>query len=136
MRLLPPVPAVIREIQDDFVCNGQIIRKGTTMYIFIYGVHHDPNVFPQPERFDPNRFYESTEVNEERSPYAFVPFSAGSRNCIGQRFAQLEEKTILSTLLRRYTFRATQTIDELKLCFEAIIRPEVPIKLIVEHRQI
>ncbi|CAM4815651.1 unnamed protein product [Rotaria magnacalcarata] len=106
------------------------------MYIFIYGVHHDPNVFPQPERFDPNRFYESTEVNEERSPYAFVPFSAGSRNCIGQRFAQLEEKTILSTLLRRYTFRATQTIDELKLCFEAIIRPEVPIKLIVEHRQI
>ncbi|CAF3258747.1 unnamed protein product [Rotaria socialis] len=136
MRLLPPVPAVIREIQEDFVCNGQIIRKGTTMYIFIYGVHHDPNVFPQPERFDPNRFYESTEVSEERSPYAFVPFSAGSRNCIGQRFAQLEEKTILSTLLRRYTFRATQTIDELELCFEAVMRPDVPIKLIVEHRQI
>ncbi|CAF4260619.1 unnamed protein product [Rotaria magnacalcarata] len=50
---------------------------------------------------------------------------------LGQRFAQLEEKTILSTLLRRYTFRATQTIDELELCFEAIMRPEVPIKLII-----
>ncbi|CAF4962843.1 unnamed protein product [Rotaria magnacalcarata] len=151
MRLLPPVTAVIREIQEDFVysklnitgivlsslvIDGQIIRKGTTMYIFIYGVHHDPNVFPQPGRFDPNRFYESIEVDEERSPYAFVSFSAGSRNCIGQRFAQLEEKTILSTLLRRYTFRATQTIDELELCFEAIMRPEVPIKLIVEHRQL
>ena len=55
---------------------------------------------------------------------------------LGQRFAMLEEKVILSTLFRRYSFRATQTIDELQLSFEMIMRPVVPIKLIIEHRNI
>ncbi|CAF5031468.1 unnamed protein product [Rotaria sp. Silwood1] len=135
MRILPPAPFVIREVQEDFICNGQTIRKGTSLYIFIYGVHYDANVYPQPERFDPDRFYQNSVANDERSPYAFVPFSAGSRNCIGQRFALLEEKVILSTLLRRYSFRATQTVAELQLSFEAIMRPTVPIKMIVEHRK-
>ncbi|CAF4083424.1 unnamed protein product [Rotaria sordida] len=134
MRILPPVPFVMREAQEDFICNGQTIRKGTTLYIFIYGVHYDSNAFPQPERFDPDRFYQSSVMDEERSPYAFIPFSAGSRNCIGQRFAQLEEKVILSTLFRRYSLHTTQTIDELQISFEAIMRPAVPIKFIVEHR--
>ncbi|CAF1047671.1 unnamed protein product [Rotaria sordida] len=134
MRVLPPVPFVMREAQEDFICNGQTIRKGTTLYIFIYGVHYDSNAFPQPERFDPDRFYQSSVMDEERSPYAFIPFSAGSRNCIGQRFAQLEEKVVLSTLFRRYSLHTTQTIDELQISFEAIMRPAVPIKFIVEHR--
>ena len=121
------------------------------MQIFIIGVHYDSNVFPQPERFDPDRFSKSSPMDEDRSPYAFVPFSAGSRNCVGsfltlditdvhhsflgQRFALLEEKVILSTLFRRFSLRATQTIDELQLCFEAIMRPGVPIQLIMEKRQ-
>ena len=53
------------------------------MYVFIIGVHYDANVFPHPEKFDPDRFSKDSVVNEERSPYAFVPFSAGSRNCVG-----------------------------------------------------
>jgi hypothetical protein len=53
----------------------------------------------------------------------------------GQRFALLEEKVILSTLFRRFSFRATQTIDELQLSFEAIMRPTVPIQLLIEQRQ-
>lgn len=54
---------------------------------------------------------------------------------LGQRFALLEEKVVLSTLFRRYSLRATQSIEELQLSFEAIMRPVVPIKIIVEHRQ-
>jgi cytochrome P450 len=135
------------------ITDGHTIRKGTTLYIFIIGVHYDCNVFPQPERFDPDRFSKNSAVNEDRSPYAFIPFSAGSRNCIGsfltlhatrthhflsflgQRFALLEEKVILSTLFRRFSFRATQAIDELQLSFEAIMRPTVPIQLLIEQRQ-
>ncbi|CAF1245712.1 unnamed protein product [Rotaria sp. Silwood1] len=131
----PDVQAKLHAEIDDIFSDGQTIRKGTTVYIFIYGVHHDSNAFPQPERFDPDRFHQSSVTNEERSPFAFVPFSAGSRNCIGQRFALLEEKVILSTLLRQYSLRATQTIDELQLSFEAIMRPTVPIKLFIEHRK-
>ncbi|CAF3670167.1 unnamed protein product [Rotaria sp. Silwood1] len=131
----PDVQAKVHAEIDEIFSDGQTIRKGTSLYIFIYGVHYDANVYPQPERFDPDRFYQNSVANDERSPYAFVPFSAGSRNCIGQRFALLEEKVILSTLLRRYSFRATQTVAELQLSFEAIMRPTVPIKMIVEHRK-
>ena len=121
------------------------------MEIFIIGVHYDSNVFPQPEQFDPDRFSKSAPMNEDRSPYAFIPFSAGSRNCVGsfptlhtthirpsilgQRFALLEEKVILATLFRRFSFRATQTVDELQLSFEAIMRPGIPIQLVIEQRQ-
>ncbi len=104
------------------------------MYIFISAIHHDANVFPDPEKFDPDRFSESAMASQDRSPFAFIPFSAGSRNCIGQRFAGLEERVILSTLFRRFSFRATQTIDELHLSCELIVRPRVPIAMIIERR--
>ncbi len=54
------------------------------MNIFIYGIHHDANVYPNPEKFDPERFVESSLISDENSPFAFIPFSAGSRNCIGK----------------------------------------------------
>ena len=67
-----------------FITGGQTIRKGTTVTIFIYGIHHDANVFPDPEKFDPERFADNPLISDERSPFAFIPFSAGSRNCIGE----------------------------------------------------
>ena len=66
-----------------FFTDGQTIRKGTTLYIFIYAVHHDSNVFSQPEKFDPDRFYKDSIINQEHSPYVYIPFSAGPRNCVG-----------------------------------------------------
>ena len=62
---------------------NQIIRKGTNVAIFILGIHYDANVYPNPEKFDPERFAERSATSDERSPFAFIPFSAGSRNCIG-----------------------------------------------------
>ncbi len=54
---------------------------------------------------------------------------------LGQRFAGLEERVILSTLFRRFSFRSTQTVDELQLCAEAILRPHVPIQMYIEQRK-
>ncbi|UJR34522.1 hypothetical protein I4U23_021930 [Adineta vaga] len=75
MRVLPPVPFVMRQAQEDFICDNQLIRKDTTLYIFIMEVHYDSNVFSQLELFNPNRFYKSSETNDERSLYAFISFS-------------------------------------------------------------
>ncbi len=69
---------------DLFSTGDQIIRKGTTVNILIHGIHNDANVFPNPEKFDPDRFADSSSTENERSPFAFIPFSAGSRNCIGK----------------------------------------------------
>ncbi|KAL3200353.1 hypothetical protein MRX96_013302 [Rhipicephalus microplus] len=64
------------------------IPKGTVAACAIYFLHRHPKVYKDPNTFMPERFMDNRNV----SPFAFVPFSAGSRNCIGQRFAQLEEK--------------------------------------------
>ncbi|CAF1109070.1 unnamed protein product [Adineta steineri] len=122
LRLYPSVPIIAREVQKDFVYHGYKLLRGTTAIIVIYYIHRDPKNFPDPERFDPDRFLPENGVG--RSPYAYVPFSAGSRNCIGQRFAMLEEKVILSSILRRFKLKTSQSPDDLHLSFELILRAE------------
>jgi cytochrome P450 len=69
-----------------FVCiiGDQIVRKGTTVFILLFGIHYDASVFPDPDKFDPERFVDNPLISNDRSPFAFIPFSAGSRNCIGK----------------------------------------------------
>ena len=123
LRLFPSVPFIGREVQEDFVhVDGTKILRGTTAAVFIHFLHRDPKHFPDPEKFDPDRFL--PENSKGRSPYAYIPFSAGSRNCIGQRFALLEEKVILSWILRRFRLKTHQSVAELRLSFELILRSE------------
>lgn len=60
---------------------GYVLPKGVTIAMLIYGMHHNPQVYPDPEEFKPERFFPENSVG--RHPYAFIPFSAGPRNCIG-----------------------------------------------------
>ncbi|XP_019865391.1 cytochrome P450 4d2 [Aethina tumida] len=100
MRLYSPVPLIARRLDTDCVLDGITIPKDTTINIFLYGMNHSTEVFPEPEKFDPERFL--PEKQSSRHNFAYVPFAAGPRNCIGQKFAVLELKTIISKICRKF----------------------------------
>lgn len=121
LRICPPVPLIARQLEEDTVLSGNFVPKNTITVIGIYWLHRDPKQFPNPEKFDPDRFL--PENSKGRHPFAYVPFSAGPRNCIGQKFALMEEKVILATLLRKLSFRSLQSMEEISPIGELILRP-------------
>lgn len=82
-----------------------VIPAGTNVIIALYAISRDPQYFDQPDEFIPERFL-ATNNSSKKNSFAFVPFSAGPRNCIGQKFAMLEMKTFLYKLLRNYELLA------------------------------
>ncbi|XP_032184701.1 cytochrome P450 4V2 isoform X1 [Mustela erminea] len=121
LRLFPSVPLFARNLNEDCEVGGYKIVKGSQVIIIPYVLHRDPRYFPNPEEFQPERFF--PENLEGRHPYAYVPFSAGPRNCIGQKFAIMEEKSILSCILRHFWVESNQKREELGLAGELILRP-------------
>lgn len=99
-RLYPAVPILARRLGEDVKCGTITLPKNTEMFVIPYATHRLEHIFPDPEKYIPERF--STENCEKRNPYAFLPFSAGPRNCIGHKFALIEMKTVISTILRSY----------------------------------
>nr|XP_033799763.1 cytochrome P450 4V2 isoform X2 [Geotrypetes seraphini] len=122
LRLFPSVPIIGRAAREDCTIGGFEVPNGTIIVIVPYALHRDPKCFTDPEEFRPERFL--PENYRERNPFAYIPFSAGLRNCIGQRFAKMEELVVLSTLLRHFWVEAKQTREELILVGELILRPE------------
>ncbi|XP_023310973.1 cytochrome P450 9e2-like [Anoplophora glabripennis] len=76
------------------------VEKDVMISLPVYGIHHDPKYFPNPERFDPERF--NDENKSEIKPYSYFPFGLGPRNCIGSRFALLEIKTVIFQILKHF----------------------------------
>ena len=101
-RLNPPVAFVNRECHQDFNFNAIHITKGTEVQIPIYALHHDPDAWEDPEKFDPERF--RGHAKDTQHAFQFLPFGAGPRNCIGMRFALMEIKLALVKILMKYKF--------------------------------
>ncbi|XP_059107743.1 cytochrome P450 4F4-like isoform X1 [Peromyscus eremicus] len=129
LRLHPPVTMVSRCCtQDISLPDGRVIPKGVICIINIFGTHHNPTVWQDPEVYDPFRF--DPENIQDRSPLAFIPFSAGPRNCIGQTFAMSEMKVALALTLLR--FRVLPDDKEPRRKPELILRAEGGLWLRVE----
>ncbi len=102
MRLYPPAYAVGREnIEKDEVL-GQTIPAKSVFLLSIYALHQDPQYYPNPEKFDPDRF--APELVKQRPKLAYLPFGAGPRMCIGNHFAMMEMQLILVMLVQRFDF--------------------------------
>ena len=81
MRLHPSVTNIRRNIKEEVSIGGYKIPAGTTIGISIFALNHNPDLYPEPDTFKPERF--QADQSAGRHPYAFIPFSAGPRNCIG-----------------------------------------------------
>ncbi|XP_076269441.1 putative cytochrome P450 4d14 isoform X2 [Rhynchophorus ferrugineus] len=98
IRLYPSVPFYSRRLTKDVVYEGSnVLAKDITLIICAHAINRNPNVFKEPEKFIPSRFLE-TNIK----PFSFLPFSAGPRNCIGQKFAMLEMKYVLAKILLNF----------------------------------
>ena len=85
--------------------NGLQLEKGTLIEISTQVVHHDPEYYPDPFAFNPERFMPENKHNIV--PYTYIPFGHGPRNCVGMRFAYQEIKLFLAKIIRRYRFATT-----------------------------
>lgn len=104
LRLYPPGFRFARDIEQDCVLNGQLLPKGASLEIPAGFLHYDPEYWPEPESFVPERF--TPEAKAARHPFVYLPFGAGPRSCVGMRLAQLEIKMALVRLFSRFSFEA------------------------------
>ncbi|CAG5053663.1 unnamed protein product [Parnassius apollo] len=114
MRIHPAVGYLTREcVRDTVLPVGNIkVNKGTKIFSPIYEYHHDPNIFPNPKVFKPERF--SRENRSTLPNNVFMPFGKGNRLCIGNRYATLQVKSGLVHLLRRFSVKTYMDGDEIK----------------------
>lgn len=132
LRLYPPAYAIVRQPVKPVVLGDYLIPAGAVVIISPYVLHRRPDSFADPERFDPDRW---TPEHEAKLPrYAYLPFSAGPRICIGNHFAMMEAQLVLATLAQRVVFELVpgQTIEPVTM---VTLRPRAGINMTVRHKE-
>jgi cytochrome P450 family 3 subfamily A len=104
LRLYPIASLTERAASNDYEYKGLKIKKGQIVIVPIFALHRDPEIYPYPDEFQPDRF--SDQNKRLRENEAFIPFGAGPRNCVGMRFALVEMKLVLTSILSKYRFEA------------------------------
>uniref|UniRef100_A0A4W4GZ29 unspecific monooxygenase n=1 Tax=Electrophorus electricus TaxID=8005 RepID=A0A4W4GZ29_ELEEL len=128
LRLYPVASRLERVCKKTVEINGLTIPKDTVVMIPVYSLHRDPEYWTDPDTFNPERF---TKENKELiDPYAYMPFGAGPRNCIGMRFALVSMKLAIVQILQNFNANVcAETKVPLELGFSGLLAPKDPVKL-------
>ncbi len=128
MRVRPPAGIVMRKIVKDTELDGHSLKAGSLAVFSIYNIHHHPDLWPQPDRFNPERF-----LTSESRRFAFMPFGAGERVCIGNHFAMTESLLLLSMIVQHHDM---QLLDDREIEPEMAvsIRPKGGIPVCLKRR--
>ncbi|KAK6965975.1 calmodulin-beta [Biomphalaria glabrata] len=113
LRLNATVPVIERKLAEDCVIQGYTLPAGSRVSIQIYALHHNPHVWEEPFEYKPERFHPDNQKNMD--PFQFLPFSAGSRNCIGQNFAMNEMKVTISKVIQNFQLSLDPGYEALRL---------------------
>jgi cytochrome P450 len=131
MRLYPPTWRLVRRAVRDFPVGGHVIPAGALVVVCQYAMHRDPRFFPDPERFDPQRW--TQEAKSARPPYSFFPFGGGPRRCLGESFAMTEGVLLLATLARHWRLRPSPG-HRVKVVPEHLLRSKGGMPMRLERR--
>jgi len=131
MRLYPPAWITDRVALEDDVANGVKINKGDVIGLYIYGTHHSPKLWDDPEKFDPSRF--ERDKMKTYHPYAYYPFGGGPRLCIGQQFAMVEMQLSLMELVKNFNFKLKEG-HPIELSPLVTLRPAHGLKMVVSNK--
>ncbi|XP_033220873.1 cytochrome P450 4C1-like [Belonocnema kinseyi] len=134
MRLFPIVPFFARRVDEDLVLGDYTLPKDSIPIVSILPLHRNEKYWPDPLKFDPDRFL--PEEVAKRHPDCYYPFSGGPRNCIGQVYAMMSMKVLLTTLLRKYILKKDniKPVKDIRLKYEILLRSAEPITMRIEKR--
>jgi cytochrome P450 len=129
LRLRPVVPVVGRILQKDIQIGGYDLPSGTPVAASIYLAHRNPEVYPEPDAFRPERFLETPP-----DPVSWFPFGGGIRRCVGAQFATYEMKIVLATMLAAFDFKLEQKTPARTRRRAVTLWPEGGVRLSIKHR--
>ncbi|XP_062554382.1 cytochrome P450 4C1-like [Armigeres subalbatus] len=134
MRLFPVVPIMGRVTNGEVKLNDHhTIPANCNIILGVYQIHRDPDIWgPNAEQFDPDNFL--PEKAAQRHPYAYLPFSAGPRNCMGLRYARISMKITAAHILRKYRLKTSLTFEQLKISYGVMLNIENGCLLQLERR--
>ncbi|XP_049840972.1 cytochrome P450 4V2-like [Schistocerca gregaria] len=135
LRMFPVAPLLPRHVPHDLVLpsSGYRLSRDSMAVVFSYFMHRNATYFPEPDRFDPDRFLPENCVG--RHPYCYVPFGAGLRNCVGKRYAVMQVKTLLAAVLRKFFVLPVSTMEDLHdLALSIVIHPISGMRVVLQGR--
>ncbi|KAJ8916543.1 hypothetical protein NQ315_000185 [Exocentrus adspersus] len=133
LRLFPVGVLFLRTAEDDIDLGKYVLPKGAGACISVLNIHRNPKYWPDPLRFDPDRFL--PEEVAKRHPCTYVPFSYGPRNCVGYRHGMMNMKTVTATVLRKFRVLTDyKSVEDVEVVTKMMLKPKDGFKVYLQLR--